>query len=329
MEVRRYPGKELPDSVPSYPRTWGLQILLAVILCLAMESGQAQLGAVKARQVPWQDADGRALNVTVGDLESWLAEGIVVAAKPISGTAARPVKVTLETGQVRLLAVFRHVNEFRQQMQTRQGLRLNYRDSALFEVAAYRLDRLLHVGRVPPTVRRKLSAADFAGSDVASVFPSLDGTLQAWVPGAITEGMREEQGLRPPVGREWAFEFQVMQCFDNLIFNDDRNRGNLLVDDSWHIWLIDATRAFRPMHWLPFPDRLRLCERRIWDRLVQVEDDVVRAELSEYLTTSELDGLLERRKLVVEEIRKRIRQWGDKAVLFDRPGPLYGTESDG
>ena len=37
----------------------------------------------------------------------------------------------------------------------------------------------------------------------------------------------------------------VVRLFDQLIFNTDRNLGNLLIDKSWRLWMIDHTRAFK------------------------------------------------------------------------------------
>jgi hypothetical protein len=36
-----------------------------------------------------------------------------------------------------------------------------------------------------------------------------------------------------------------MRVFDQLIYNTDRNTGNVLYDTGWRLWGIDHTRAFR------------------------------------------------------------------------------------
>jgi hypothetical protein len=35
-----------------------------------------------------------------------------------------------------------------------------------------------------------------------------------------------------------------MALFDQLIFNDDRNQGNMLIGKDWKVWLIDHTQDF-------------------------------------------------------------------------------------
>ena len=36
-----------------------------------------------------------------------------------------------------------------------------------------------------------------------------------------------------------------VRMFDQLIYNVDRNLGNLVIDKNWTIWMIDHSRAFR------------------------------------------------------------------------------------
>ena len=38
---------------------------------------------------------------------------------------------------------------------------------------------------------------------------------------------------------------QLVSVFDQLIYNVDRNMGNLLICKNWRVWAIDHTRSFR------------------------------------------------------------------------------------
>ena len=59
------------------------------------------------------------------------------------------------------------------------------------------------------------------------------------------EGVRSWETVLPlPKPASWNRELARMKMFDNLISNSDRNKGNLLVDDDWHLYLIDHSRAF-------------------------------------------------------------------------------------
>ena len=80
---------------------------------------------------------------------------------------------------------------------------------------------------VPPTVVRRIKG------DL--------GSLQLWV-----EGCDSYKRLQPkvPQTRQFSRRISRMKMFDNLIFNDDRNTGNFILDESWNIILIDHSRAF-------------------------------------------------------------------------------------
>ena len=49
----------------------------------------------------------------------------------------------------------------------------------------------------------------------------------------MTDKSRQRRNLKAPDQRRWALETQLMYLFDNLIFNDDRNQGNILYDSEW------------------------------------------------------------------------------------------------
>lgn len=59
--------------------------------------------------------------------------------------------------------------------------------------------------------------------------------------------------------------------------------------------MIDATRAFRPVHHLRNPQIVRHCERGVWKRLNAVNDDEIRRRLGPYLGSFEMSCLLKRR----------------------------------
>ena len=70
---------------------------------------------------------------------------------------------------------------------------------------------------VPPTVVRRIKG------DL--------GSLQLWV-----EGCDSYKRLQPkvPQTRQFSRRISRMKMFDNLIFNDDRNTGNFILDESEH-----------------------------------------------------------------------------------------------
>lgn len=70
------------------------------------------------------------------------------------------------------------------------------------------------------------------------------GTVQYWIEDSINENQRRAQEVPRSSDCSFAPQFNIMNAFDLLIFNTDRNLGNILYDADQHIWLIDHTRAF-------------------------------------------------------------------------------------
>ena len=173
----------------------------------------------------------------------------------------------------------------------------------MFEAAAYELATLLELPFVPPTARR--------------VIDNRDGTLQLWIEAAMSEKERQERVLEPPNATWWRGVLQTLVIFDNLIFNADRNTGNLLIDADWDVWFIDHTRAFQTRRDLRNPQFITFCERRLWERLSSLTDDEIRRSMSAYLDGREIGALIRRRARIVEHIEKLIAEKGPDAVLFD------------
>jgi len=170
------------------------------------------------------------------------------------------------------------------------------------ECAAYRLSRLLGLNNIPPTVRRKVKGKN--------------GVVQLWIEGVMTDTHRLTEKIIPPDTWRWAMQDQVMRLWDELIYNDDRNKGNILIDQDWNVWLIDHTRSFRVYADIPKAEEIKYCERGFWERLKRLDEKVVKAELDDYLRSTKIDGLMKRRDLLVKHIQGLIDQKGEGAVLF-------------
>jgi hypothetical protein len=229
------------------------------------------------------------------------AEVISTSSIPVGVTKPRKVLLAQDGGQMN--AIFRDVDLFKRSCVIKEGVRVNFRDSALFELAAYRLSLLLGMDCIPPTVARRINGRD--------------GTLQAWVEEAMTEKSRVSKKLAPPEPLVWVRYLQIMYLFDNLTFNDDRNAGNILIDKSWRVWLIDATRSFGIKDELQKPDSVRSCERDLWHRLKSLDDETIAEKMEGLLVGFEIRSLLRRRAKLVELIQGLIDRHGEKHVLFD------------
>lgn len=287
-------------------RNHHLLITGAVLLLIALMAMWSPM-TVNARSrgpQPWLDPDGQVLPFgSDEDVLAFLSSAEVLSITPIPVGITHPRKILLEKDGIRMHAIFRDVDVYKARRKTPRRLELDFRDYCLFEVAAYRMGKLLGFDNIPPAVERTIGGKR--------------GSLQAWVERAMTETKRAQRDLVPPVPRSWAMQYQIMWLFDNLIANDDRNQGNILIDSHWGVWMIDATRAFRPARELKNPSIIRFCEREIWQRLQTVPDETIKASLRPYLSGTAVRSLLERRRILVEHIRTLIQSRGEDLVLFD------------
>jgi len=280
------------------------------------ESGFAWLGGGLEWQEPvaapatpsarhvWKGPDGTPLPFqTDEEVLAHLRTAKVVSMRGVPKGITQPRKCLLEKDGVRSNAVFRDVDEDKAVATLATGERiLFFRDSYIFEPAAYELARLLGMDNVPPAVVRRVYGKN--------------GSIQIFLENAMTEEDRIRQKIRPPDAVRWNQQVFVMRVFDNLVANMDRNAGNILIDKDWKLWLIDHTRAFHRSESLREPDKVRQCERKLFERLKALNPEEVKRQLKPYLRTSEIDSLLKRRDKLVALLEKLIEERGEEKVLF-------------
>ncbi len=286
-------------------KRWSL-IFVAVFLTLALS-----VGSVPAQDSPslsWLGPDGKPLPFQSNvEVEEFLRTAEIISRERIGEGLNNFLKVLLEKDGIRMHAIFRDVHVERSQMPLSDGkISFFFRDDAIFECAAYELAKLLGLDTVPPAVERKIRRQQ--------------GTLQAWVENVSTEkAMREKTGVPPSGGINrwrWIMQRQNVYIFDNLIYNEDRNQGNILIEPDWKLWMIDHTRAFRRWKELMNPEQVQFAERSLWEKLQVLDETEVRTKLKDFLKPAEINGLIERKGLLVAHIQKLIDERGEKAVLF-------------
>jgi hypothetical protein len=107
-----------------------------------------------------------------------------------------------------------------------------------------------------------------------------------------------------------------MQLFDNLILNVDRNSGNILAGQHYHLWLIDHTRAFQPVPELLAPEKLAKVNRRVGARLLATGEEDLEEVLGDYLDGGQLDALATRRELLIECVERLVAERGEEVVFY-------------
>lgn len=259
----------------------------------------AEVGVAKR----WLGPDGHFLPFTQDEeVLDFLATAEVVDSKEITGTSSRPLKLTLKKDGVTAHAIFRTVDVERDSMRNVQKHARGFRDYYGYEVAAFELSRLLGLDNVPPATLRTLDETE--------------GSIQLWVEQAMGVEDRIEKGIDPNHQQLWLFQKQNMAVFDNLIFNFDRNPGNILIDTQGKVWFVDHTRSFKILPSLNDRGEMRVCERKLYEGLRDLDPATVQERLDPYLRQTEIDALLKRRQKLLRLIDRKIAQNGEDAILF-------------
>lgn len=251
----------------------------------------------------WWDPDGQPLPFrTDEEVMAFMRAAKVLSMKDISTGVTRPKKALMEKDSLRMHAIFRDVSVQKDKIELGGKIQLDFRDDAIFECAAYALSRMLGLDTVPPVVERQVKGKN--------------GSLQIWLEQTITEGDRQKRRIAPLDRQNWERQMQVITVFDNLIYNEDRNKGNILIDQQWKLWMIDHTRAFRLYSELLDPKYITQCDRHLWAKLQTLDEAAVKRQLGPYLRAGEIDALLKRRLKLIDHIQKLIKERGEQAVLF-------------
>ena len=251
----------------------------------------------------WLDPEGKPLPFTSDEeVMEFLRTARLIRFREIPLGVNQPRRALLEKDGVRMDAIFRDVNMDKPRLRLKSGtVVMNFRDSYIFEPAAYEISRLLGLDNVPPAILRKLQGKR--------------GSLQVWLENAMIETSRVNDNITAPDKILWNKQMWNMRVFDNLIYNTDRNQGNILYDGDWKLWLIDHGRAFRREKELRNPKLVVKCGRKLWEKLKSLDGETVRERLKKFLRSSEIKALMRRRDKLVEHIQKLIQERGDN-VLF-------------
>ena len=235
-------------------------IWLAVVLSLTL-------------QAPAPKACANVWNGHAAELEAFLKAAKVEKVSELPIGVTRPKRAYLVPGGLAASFAWKPL---------KPGMQSGYFESYKSEVAAYELDKLLGLNMVPVVVERDVQ--------------NESGAAVLWL-----EGVRSWETVLPlPKPASWNRELARMKMFDNLISNSDRNKGNLLVDDDWHLYLIDHSRAF--VADLKLPQELQTIDRALWEKMLSLDEKTVAASLGTWLDGRQRGALLRRR----DEMKKKI-----------------------
>jgi hypothetical protein len=230
--------------------------------------------------------------------EEFLSKAKIAKSKEADKGTTGTLRVTLSDGTLTHDASVQTIDDYKTQFLGEIG----FKDTYKFDIAGWKLARLLGIeDMVPPSVKRNYQghAASFTW----------------WIDNVrMDETERRAKNVQPPDAEAWNEESNVMQVFDQLIYNMDRNQTNMLIDQDWHLWLIDHSRAFRVHKSLKDPSVLKSIDRNMLAKMKLLDEPTLNKELGHDVSKDEIRGLLARRDLIVKLFEAK-----GESALFDRP----------
>ena len=236
--------------------------------------------------------------------ENFLAKAKIVSTRPFGSGITRPLRIMLELNGVQHEAIFKSIDVRKPGVTTMPDgtSEIDFQDSWQTEIAAYIVDRIIGLGLVPATVQRKVDARD--------------GSMQWFVESMMPEADRIAKKLVAPDAEAWNQATNNTRLFDQLIANVDRHLNNILVTKEFNLRLVDHSRAFRINKSLKDPDSLQRFSRSLLEGIKKLEKKDLQKRLGDYLTSGQIDRLLNRRDAILELAAKRVKEKGEAAVLY-------------
>jgi hypothetical protein len=242
-------------------------------------------------------------------------EELFLKTAPITGRRKTPVgttgalRVTLSDGKLTHDAQFQTIDVYKPVFHGAEGtVEKNFRDTYKFNIAAYRLGKLIGIGyMIPMSVEREVEGKT--------------GSMTWWLDNVwMSEAERRDNEIKPPASQFWVDQLNIVRVFDQLIYNTDRNQGNLLISPEWKVYLIDHTRAFRATVAMqqknPLPNRV---DYKLLKALRQLTLAQLTEKLGGYLRPEEISAILGRRDIIVQHFNNQIKQNGEDAVFTGLP----------
>ena len=236
--------------------------------------------------------------------ESFMMTAKIVSAKEIGHGITKPIRLEMKLGEVvhssKVQTVDKQLSDF---FPEGGGKGIPMKDSWHYNIAAYKLDRLLKMNMVTP--------------EVARAYQGKPGALSWWVDGVQFEEVdRIKKNITPPDVADFDKQRAVIQVFDELIINIDRNLSNLLITKSWKIALIDHSRAFTAYPGIRNKANLTRCSKSLLAELRALTSRTLKQAVGTHLTAPEMQAVLGRRDRIVEFFEEEVKTKGEQKVLF-------------
>ena len=270
--------------------------MLALVLVLTVCLG----GSVFAQFTPYEIEKRN-------DWENYLKTARIIDRQQLSVQQGitRPWVLTLQKNGIVRKAIWKPI----------EGLHNGYCENWRWEIAAYRLDKYLGLNMIPPTVERR--------------FKEIRGSLQLWIDSRMSLREKNSKDYDVPQNdvQSWNRMMSLQRAFDNLIANEDRHQGNFLITGDWRIILIDHSRSFRTSDQftenLIFTENMRdgnlmmrQLPRTFIERIKTLDFEAIKDVAGSFLTDGEIQAVLKRRDLMLDEIDEIIGVYGLEEYLY-------------
>jgi len=242
--------------------------------------------------------------------EEFLRTAEIVKSEPIGEGVTKPWKLWLKKGDIEKKAAWKDVDE-------RQG---DFVDSWKYDIAAYRIDKLIGLNMVPITIERE--------------FRGKKGALSLWADSKYNGLEIIENNIPIPARalKQTDDMKYITRFWDSLIANDDRTQENYRFTEDWRTIIIDHSRAFRSnkenMEKLMCgvngikrkddggPYIIRRIPRVLFEKVKALDLAGLKQAMGPYLTDQEVEAIIARKPLLVKEIGAMIKEYGEKNVLY-------------
>ena len=242
--------------------------------------------------------------------EEFLKTAEIVRSEEIGEGVTKPLKLYLQKGDVQSKAAWKNPS----------GMQGGFLEGWQYEIAAYRLDKLIGLNMVPPAVEREFNGKPGALVYWATSEHSLLQIMEEKIP--IPESALEHTENMKYLVRAW----------DCLVANDDRTQQNILYTKDWRVIAFDHSRSFRSTK--EYTDNLvngrnglkkkadgkpflfRRLPRSFVENLRKVDCRNIKQAVGSYLTDKEIDAVCKRKALLLSEIDAMIKESGEAKVLY-------------
>lgn len=243
--------------------------------------------------------------------EQFLSSATILKSEEIGEGVTKPYALYLKAGETDHKACWKNPS----------GVQDGFLEGWRYEIAAYRLDKLLGLNMIPPTVERE--------------FQGKKGALSFWAATEYSLLKIDEQKIESPKSALPQIDKMkyLTRAWDSLVANEDRTQQNVLYTKDWRTILIDHSRAFRSTN--EFTDRLmfgkngikkksadgspflfRTLPKSFVDKIKALDFKSIKDAVGTYLTDNEIEAILKRKTLLLTEIDEMIKESGEPKVLY-------------